>query len=293
MGPGAHWTKRLECGPVRGDDGRGFVNGKATLEQRLLRLASAGIAGPAGQMLRAPGPGAILSRLLSEVDETILPRRVHVNGAGGGPVTFSAANGRLLRIEAAVVEGDFDDLVNTEFDGSDLVIAERLKGLFEAILDGGDTMTIRREAEAGELDPGRAGLSAATLAEAWDTPLGTHVRAGEAGDSIDTFLGGIQDIVTAWMLTGVETEESESAGDEEKAEELLAFAEARRETGEALRHSAETMGEQWVFLALHRAEGSGDVTVILSVDKILLYLTADRDALGELSDIWRDAAVTD
>ena len=265
------------------------MNGKVTLEQRLIRLASSGVAGPAGQVLRAPGPDALLSRLLTEIDETVLPRRVHLDGAGGGSLTFAAANGRLIRIEAAAVPGGHDDLLNQAFDPGDTGVAERLKALFVALTAGGDTVTIRRETTADGLDPGRAGLSAETLAEAWGVRLRPTGEAGGAGSAIDSFLGAVHEIAVAWMLTGVETTESESAGDEERVDELLAFAEARRETGEAVRHAAETMGEPWNLLALHRAAGAEDVTVILSVEGILLYLAAPRARLGEITDIWRQA----
>ena len=265
------------------------MNGKVTLEQRLIRLASSGVAGPAGQVLRAPGPDALLSRLLTEIDETVLPRRVHLDGAGGGPLTFAAANGRLIRIEAAALSGSHDDLLNQSFDPGDTGVAERLKALFVALTAGGDTVTIRRETTGDGFDPGHAGLSAETLAEVWGVPLRPSGGTGGVGGAIDSFLGAVHETAAAWMLTGIETNESESAGDEERVDELLAFAEARRETGESVRHAAETMGEPWNLLALHRAAGAEDVTVILSVEGILLYLAAPRTKLGTITDTWRRA----
>ena len=265
---------------------------KATLEQRLVRLASSGIAGPGGRIVRAPGDGALLPRLLSEIAEAVMPRRMRLSAGGGRSITLAAANGRLLEVETADIPGDFADLVGEAFDGGNVGDAEALKAMFEALIGDEDTLLVRQEAMDIALDPLHAGVSAEALAEAWQMPFA--VEDSPDGDdfgaiAIDAFLAATQGEVTAWLMTGPETPESEGAGDPDAVEDLAGFAEARRESGEAAKQVAEAKGEPWSFLVLHRSTDAREVTVIVAVDGILLYLALPQDKLAKVADAWRAA----
>ena len=242
-------------------------------------------------MIRAGAQGTLLPRLLSEIDETLLPRRVSFSVGEARELVLSVANGRILGVEDATGISDADTLVGQLLEPGDET-AQSLKSVFEALVADEDMVLVRQETLADSVDPTHAGLSATALAEAWETsfqPADLSQDEELAGVAIDNFLQATQDEVLAWLMTGPETSESEGAGDADTVDELAAFAEARRETGEASRQVADAKGEPWSFLVLRRAADAGEVTVIVAVDGILLYLAVAHENLGKVADAWRAA----
>ncbi len=243
-------------------------------------------------MIRAGAPDTMLPRLLSEIDETVLPRRVTLTAGAARELVVAVANGRILRIEAADEVPGADDLIGEELQAGDQAVIDALQAVFAALVGEEDKLLVRHDALGDAVDPGRAGLSAESLAQGWNTPFApTELTEDEelAGVAVDNFLQATQAEVTAWLMTGPETPESEGAGDPDTVDELTAFAEARRETGEASRQVADAKGEPWSFLVLRRGADADEVTVIVAVDGILLYLAVAQENLGKVADAWRAA----
>lgn len=255
-------------------------------------MASSGIAGVGGRMIRAGGPGALLPRILSEIDETLLPRQVTLAAGNDRSVVLSVTNGRVLRVNAVDGVADPEGLTGETLEPGDAQAMASLKALFEDLAGDEDQVLVRQETVIDDLDAAQAGLSAESLAKAWETSfVPADLSEGEelAGAAIDTFLQATQDVVTAWLMTGPETSESEGAGPADAVDELTAFAEARRETGEASKHITDAKDEPWSFLVLRRGAEAADVTVIVAVDGILLYLSVGQEHLGKVADAWRMA----
>lgn len=282
--PGGPWTDREH------EREPGGVTGRGKLEERLQKLAAAGVAGPGGRALRSVSQAVLLRRILDEIGETVLPRRLRLSAGEDRAVVLTAANGRLLRIEGVEGGGALGDAAGEvsgrPFEPADVSLAEPLRALFLALARGVDTVMIRHEAFDNALDPERAGLSAEALADAWGI-AGTADGATPAADAIDDFLARSQDLVSAWLLTSVAAPDSEGAGDQDRVEELSAFAEARRETGEVARMAGLAGGAPWSVLMLHRARRAPDATVAVAAGDILLYVTIPHDRLGDLADRWR------
>lgn len=267
------------------------MNGKSTLEARLARLAASGTAGSEGRIVRGRSSEALLLQILDEIAETIMPRRVHLSTPPGAKLSLDIANGRLIRVAAAEGSPGFlgmDELTGTAFDPDDAEQAGALRSLFDTLLDGTDMLTFRPEVLEESFDPHHAGLSASALAEAWGIELETG-GAPEAALAVDTFLSSIQNDISAWLMTVPGTPEVEAAGETDVVDELTAFAEARQESGEADRQAEIARDEPWSFLALHRAAEAPDVTVIASVDGVVLYVSIPRERLGSVADAWRAA----
>lgn len=270
------------------------MTGRATLIQRLQELAAAGAAGAEGRAIRASSANALLVRLMREIEGTLMPRRLTFRAGGDRALAVIAANGRLLRAEVAAGDAAFEQAsvaLGRAFEQSDVTLAEPLKGAFLALIGESDTVLVLQQAISETLDPERAGVSVSALAETWGLKLSSDA-VPDSGTLIDSFLARSLDLVSAWLLTGLEVSGSDGAGDQDRVEELAAFAEARRETGEAARQAARTRREPWSLLALHRAPQAPDATVILAVDDILLYIAIPRARLGDLLDHWRLVAET-
>ena len=137
------------------------MNGDGTpLEERLVRLSSAGIAGRSGKVMRGPGRDALLRRILREVESAVLPRRLVFAGADGRTVSLAAASGRLVAVVAAVGPGGrfdaFAGLSGEALDPSVPGLMERVQALLEALTEGIDRLSLLQEASSETPEPGRS-----------------------------------------------------------------------------------------------------------------------------------------
>ena len=266
------------------------MNDRGSLERRLAQLASAGVAGRSGRVLRAWSQDGLPRRLLREIDETIMPRRLTFTAADRGSLVVRAANGRILMIEA--LDGKkkmlrHQELLDRALDPEEDGLAEALKEVFEALCGKLSEAEVSHEAVPTDFDPEYAGVSVRALAEAWGTPFAQDTPR-EPADVLDSFVSSTQDATTAWVIFGADGD-AENAGDPDRVEELIAFAEARRETGQAPLSRWIDPGEPWTLLFVKRAEAAKDVTAIATLGAIHIYLSLPDDQIGTLADAWRGA----
>src|SRR6056297_1357048 len=66
------------------------------LENKLARLAEPAAAPGPGRALSLAGPGGALRAVLAEIDETVLPRRLHFAAGGAVRLSVEVAERRIL-----------------------------------------------------------------------------------------------------------------------------------------------------------------------------------------------------
>lgn len=146
---------------------------RAALE-RLSQANETWIADPApdgegamSRQLDATRPDAVLSALLLEVEDTVLPARLTLSGSGGH-VAVAAAGRRvqaLLSVSDSIVEQD-GDLVETILDEEGLDTAKALGEMLRRLLEGGGPFAIRSDITTRfgvESEPGLAPNRLSTL----------------------------------------------------------------------------------------------------------------------------------
>ena len=158
----------------------------------------------------------LLTLLLTEIDETILPRRLTLETSAGQSLHLGVANRRLQGLLAPAAQGE-------ELAGKPLVDPDEawVKSFREALGaffgDGGEfTITATR---LGDDDMGSdAGLSAEVLAKAWDVSAPGQA-ATDPGEVIASFLDRLGEDRSAWLKIAGE-EVVDQGGDEASLNQL-------------------------------------------------------------------------
>lgn len=173
----------------------------ARLEDKLAKLRQRERIAGEGRRLRGATAEALLAAVVSEVDETILPRNLSFAVENGATVRLSVANRRLQALVAPApkLDGlDADKLVGHPLaDAEDPAIAEVKKVLLAAFADAAPVSIQSARPEGGGF-PSDVGVPSNILARAW----GLAEVSGEdisPEDILSRFLAGIGDDAVAWL----------------------------------------------------------------------------------------------
>lgn len=248
------------------------------LRERLRALSAAGLSGPDGRRIRGPGRVALLTRVLAEIDRSVMPRLIRLGTDDGRFVVIEVANRRLGRITAGGGDPALGALTGTDFAAEADEAAPGLRALFEALVAGTEGLKVRSDAVDHQLDPERAGLSARKLAELLDLPAPEPLPDDPAA-VIDAFLSRVSDAATAWLILSDTGGEREGAGDEAVLEALEAQAERLPPAPE---------GETWALTALGGAAQAHGFTLAADAGPLRVVLAVPADRLGAVADAWRD-----
>lgn len=166
----------------------------ARLEEKLAKLRQRERAVGEGRVLRGSGADALLAAVVTEIDETILPRRLSLS-VPAGTVHLAVANRRLQALLAPAPDGISATLAGKELpDVEEPAVAElgtALKALFA------DAPTIGVSAMRLDQTFGSdIGVPAEQLPRVWSVAESTARTATEV---LQTFLGGLTAADVAWL----------------------------------------------------------------------------------------------
>lgn len=258
--------------------GMNSVVDRASLEDRLHKLAAAGLGEQDGRTFRAATPEGLLRAVLSELDTVVMPREVRLEVVGGKVLPIEAANRRIL---------SYGPDAEVDWRGIDPSDAEASEGLKKRLLDMiGDAKSVKLTYVPMErdFDPTETGISVAALAEGWNARIG---GGGELGEFLDTLmaLAGDDGLVLGWLVQ--EGEVIESIGNEDIADGLRELNESNRST--ELLESAGPADAAWRFAAV-TDDADGDVaTVVACHGSTRILMAVAPGKLGEITDVWRQA----
>ena len=166
----------------------------ARLEEKLAKLRARERAPDEKRKLRGAGADALLAALVTEIDETILPRQLSFD-TPGGMVHLAVANRRLQALIAPAPPAIPEDLVNHALpDAEDPKLAE-LGTALKTVLAEAETVAISavrlKASFASDI-----GVPAVQLPRVWsvDAPM-----AATPGDVLERFLGGLDTASAAWL----------------------------------------------------------------------------------------------
>ena len=156
----------------------------------------------------------LLAAVVSEVDETILPREIGFSAPNGASFFVAVANRRLQSLVSH--EGSTDSFANVE--GASLKDVEdpNLATLKDALLsafDESDTWTVTSRRQSAGPYPSDIGVPSGQLAKAWavsSSGIGANPK-----DRMMTFLEGLGEKAPAWLA--IEGEEVTKQGGEAAA----------------------------------------------------------------------------
>ena len=173
----------------------------ARLEDKLAKLRQRERIAGEGRRLRGATAEALLAAVVTEIDETILPRNLSFSVENGATVRLSVANRRLQALAAPApdVNGvDAGKLVGHPLaDAEDPALGELKKVLLAAFAEAASVSIQSARPEGGGF-PSDVGVPSNILSRAW----GLSETVGEEispEDLLSRFLAGIGDDAIAWL----------------------------------------------------------------------------------------------
>lgn len=164
------------------------------LTRKLKRLAdtAGSIGAERRQVAEAPH---LLAGLLTEVDETVLPRRLEFTTERGEALAFDAYGRRLLALRGSWPNAvNWTDRPLGRLSGDEMAA---LRPVLEDRLSGASRLFVKTSPLPERRDPAASGPAAEVLAEAWDLTLDPGI--GACRTPLDALLSGLDDPARAWL----------------------------------------------------------------------------------------------
>lgn len=183
------------------------------LEAKLVKLRQRAAAPGEGRVIRGKSE-QLLAAVVSEIDETILPRELSFS-AGDRSFSVAVANRRLQALVAVTpVTTISDALIGKSIADAEDEALPKLREMLIAQLESEGSWTISSQRQSGTGFPSDVGVPSGPLARAWKiTPSGEGRSNPEA--TLADYLGSIGTDAKAWLL--IEGEEVKNQSGPEAA----------------------------------------------------------------------------
>lgn len=192
------------------------------LEEKLAKLRGRDRAPGEPRLLAGSDVAERIGAVVTEIDETILPRRLTFAVEGGEAVHLAVANRRLQALLAPVPTAsgvDTGDMAGKPLADAEDANLSRLHDLLKQVLVG--TSPVRIDAmRAKDIAFGSdVGIRASMLTRVWNVSAPTEKAPVDPEDAMATFIDGLAEDALAWLR--IEGEEvTDQGGDEAKLEAL-------------------------------------------------------------------------
>lgn len=267
------------------------MNDFTRLQEKLTKLRERERSAGEARIMRAADADNLLSRIVTEFDETILPRRVSFT-ANDQSLSFAVANRKLQ----AVLPPLPDDLVSTFGDLSGQAIADadapeldRMRELITKCLSGKGGVSVRTGRLTGHDFSAETGVLASILARKWEISLEPAEGGVDPEAVMSDFLAAAGNMALAYFKV-VDEEVSESGGEEDQLTRLTNHA---AELLDAYLQKRELLfpGSPDVrCLVLQSANGDTPAVVLADHGASYAFLSVSADNLGAALQAWQDAA---
>lgn len=231
---------------------------------------------PEGRPLDGSTPGGLIAALLTEIDESIRPRRLVVSAGSGEALLIDCYDRRFLRLRSPTpVAPDLADKpIETEAD------IRALGAALTTFAKAAGGLTLRAAPMPEGHDPARLGPTARTLAAAWGLALDRGVTAVVP---LDALIAAIGPTARGWVRMspkGIEV----SGGSADAIARLSDFV------ANGMPTVAPDVSPRCVVLGGLAGAPEGEILVAATdhEDRVLLLLP--RAALPEVTAAWRRVA---
>ena len=190
------------------------MTGKSTLEEKLERLAAAGMAEPGGRRIEGEGD-ELITGILREIDDIVLPRRLIFETPLGRKAICEVTRRRILRVSGNV--GASEAIAGTDLSADDVTERDDLRAYFNGLIAGASFLRVTSAALGRDVSPADIGVSARHLADSWGLRF-ERADSEEAAARLDDYLAELGKDVSAWILSG--GDDQASSGDADAVGEL-------------------------------------------------------------------------
>jgi len=253
------------------------------LESKLAKLRQRGKAPGESRSIRGE-PDRLLAAIVSEIDETILPRNIRF-ASGDASFSIAVANRRLQALTSVVPaqgaeEGLVGKAIANEEDPALLQIRETVAGM----LSKGGVWKIASQRQSGDGFPSDIGVPSGPLARAWEIVPAGESRANP-GAALEEFLEELNGSASAWLL--IEGEEVKGKSGSEDVVSGLGNQAALFLDGYFSKKDLLFQGETGPSGLVFAAEGDGDAVLFLDCDASMAFVLSKAGDVATLAQQWQ------
>ena len=261
----------------------------ARLEDKLAKLRQRERIAGEGRRLRGATPEALLAAVVTEIDETILPRRLSFAAEGGQTVHLAVANRRLQALlpPAPDVAGvDAAGLAGRPLPDADAPEVPGVKDVLLEVFRDAPPVAIRSARQPGVGYASDVGVPSTVLARVWGAPEEPS-EAATPEALVSRFLAGIgEEDAVAWLR--IEGENVTDQGGEASAVEALGDQAAMFLDGYFARF--DTLfpgGEEACATLIAPVSGSGAAALFVEFGDVSAFVAAKPDRGPALVTRWQ------
>lgn len=235
---------------------------------------------------------SLIQALLSEIDDTILPRELSITNARGQSIQFEVAGGRLIRV-SDTTGFDASEVISTFFgkplQKSDGDVLSQLGKFCQDFVAATDMLKVRATALTAARDPANIGCPAQDLAAAWGVkfarPGSTH-----ATDAAAEFVRRSMEFCDAaiTLKSGAIIERSGAVDDLQQLETLV-----QSDLGTLIAPVVAVSGEElqggYVFLA--SANGAEQSIVLVYCGELTALIAGPKEVETRFHTLWRELEI--
>ncbi len=259
------------------------------LEDKLAKLRQRERGHGERRTLRGTTPDLLLAAIVTEIDETILPRRVTFTTASGSALHLAVANRRLQALLSPAPETS-ENLADVALkDAQDPNVAI-LREVLAKILSDQTELIVTSTRQTSPGFPSDVGVPSNILVRTWNLTE-TAEAPVSAQDALNGFLSGLGDRVKAWLLISGEevvAEQGESEFLSEMAEQAALFLDgyfAKRE----LLFSKEPGP---CAVAIAPSGTNGTAALYLDIGDQSAFIAVSTENLPALATDWQKVALS-
>lgn len=253
------------------------------LEAKLAKLRQRAKAPGEHRIIRGE-PERLLAAVVTEIDETILPREIRF-ASGEASFSIAVANRRLQALMSVIpVQDATARLIGKAItDVEDGALAEVRKALTLMLSRGGD-WTIASQRQAGDGFPSDVGVPSGPLARAWEVAAVGESRANP-GAALEDFLTALDARASAWLL--IEGEEVKKQSGSETVVADLGNQAALFLDGYFSKKDLLFQGETGPTGLVFAGGVGGDAILFLDCESSMAFVLSKSEDVATLAQDWQ------
>lgn len=257
------------------------------LETALAKLRQKELVSGSGRVLRGGSADALIAAIVTEIEETILPRRLSMKTDGGATLHFAAANRRLQALLSPAADAA-KQLENVALKDAEDENVARLLDVLKTELATSTSLTVTSSRLGAHSYPSDIGVPSNILSRTWNLASSEKSEVG-ADEIVQDFLASLDNQAIGWIQIEGEEVTAESGEEEfiaELSEQAALFLDGYFAKSDAL-FSEHSVGKA---IALG-PQGNGTAILFVDYNDTSAFIALPSAGVGTLATQWQKTVV--
>lgn len=239
-----------------------------------------------GRTLRGTGSDGLIAAIVTEIGETILPRKLTLKPDNGPTLCIAAANRRLQAL-LAPAPASANDLADAALKDADDPNLAKLLDVLKSELAAAKSLSVS-SSRLGEVTfPSDVGVPSNILSRVWNLST-TETEPAEPGQSVASFLAGLDNDALGWIQIEGEEVTAESGEEDfivELSEQAALFLDGYFSKQDSI------FGEGAAAIALGPLGTDGTAVLFVDYDGVSAFIAMPANNLGQIATRWQSVVI--